>query len=296
MERNGLAALAESFALDNAELHRLTLLNRQMFEHLCKGLGLLSLNSLRVIDLSLQVEDYSDFVARLWPSGFTTVIDLERRPVGLFGMEEQFAAGMLWGNSPAKSDAGAGEHKGFTKIEARILAQTIGEAMLHAFNQVYRPLFGIGAKIGRNDPDGKMAATASVLAGRGRLATTIVECSMGEVRGSMFFTMLMSTLHPVRTKLSRGSADRAGAHETSAKTAPPSSLLGASLELQAILGSAAMLLRDIRALKPGAVISLGQARETTPRLELRYQGQPVFYGTVVEDQGWRKFLIEEKGF
>jgi len=118
---------------------------------------------------------------------------------------------------------------------------------------------------------------------------------MGELHGSLFFTLLISTLHPVRAKLTREATER-GAVETATKTAPPSSLLGANLELQAILGSLAMPLTDIRALKPGAVISLGQTRETAPRLELRYAGQPLFYGTVVEDQGWRRFLIEEKGF
>jgi len=273
----------------------LTLLNRQMFEHLCKELALLSPNHLRIIDLSLRVEDYSDFAARLWSSGFVTVLDLGRRPVGLFGMQEEFAEGLLWGNGPLPpaAETDDGRAKGLTRIEARILAETIGGAMLHAFNQVFRPLFGINASVGRNDPEGKLAGTASVLASRGRLATAEAECSMGELRGSLFFTLLISTLHPVRMKLSR-SAERVA--ETVAKAAPPSSLMGATLELQAILGSVAMPLTEIRALKPGAVISLGQTRETAPRLELRYAGQPLFYGTVVEDQGWRRFIIEEKGF
>ena len=297
MERNGLAALAESFALDRAELHRLTLLNRQLFEHLCKEIAVLCSTSIRIIDLSLRVEDYSDFAASLWPSGFATVIDLDHRPVGLFGMQEEIAEELLWGNGPLprKPDTDETRPKALTRIEARILAETVGGAMLNAFNQVFRPLFGTSASIGRSDADGKLAATASVLGSRGRLATAAVECSMGELRTSLFFTLLISTIHPVRAKLTRGATER-GAVETATKTAPPSALLGANLELQAILGSLAMPLTDIRALKPGAVISLGQTRETAPRLELRYAGQPLFYGTVVEDQGWRRFLIEEKGF
>jgi len=297
MERNGLAALAESFALDRAELHRLTLLNRQLFEHLCKEIAVLSGNSIRITDLSLRVEDYSDFAASLWPSGFGTVIDLDHRPVGLFGMQEEIAEGLLWGDGPLpeKPETDEARPKGLTRIEARILAETVGGAVLTAFDQVFRPLFGTSASIGRGDADGKLAATASVLGSRGQLATAAVECSMGELHGSLFFTLLISTLHPVRAKLTREATER-GAVETATKTAPPSSLLGANLELQAILGSLAMPLTDIRALKPGAVISLGQTRETAPRLELRYAGQPLFYGTVVEDQGWRRFLIEEKGF
>jgi flagellar motor switch protein FliM len=106
---------------------------------------------------------------------------------------------------------------------------------------------------------------------------------MGEIRGAMFFTLLISTIHPVRAKLTRGATDR-GALESASKTAPPSSLMGANLEMRAILGSSAMQLADIRVLKPGAIIALGETR------------QPVFSGTVVEDQGWRRFLIEEKRF
>jgi len=296
MERKGLAALAESFALDRTELHRLTLLNRQLFEHVCKEFAMLSPTALRILDLTLQVEDYMDFAARLWPSGFATVIDLDRRPVGLFGVQDELAEGLLWGNGPLTqaSDNDSSIAKGLTRIEGRILAETIGSATLHAFNQVFRPLFGINATIGRNDPDGKLAATASVLAGRGRLATCTLKCSMGEQHGSLFFTLLISTLHPVRAKLSRGTPERG--REAGAKAAPPSALLGANFELQAILGSAAMPLNDIRALKPGAIISLGQPREMAPRLELRYADKPIFYGTVVEDRGWRRFLIEEKGF
>jgi len=257
---------------------------------------MLSPTALRILDLTLQVEDYMDFAARLWPSGFATVIDLDRRPVGLFGVQDELAEGLLWGNGPLTqaSDNDSSIAKGLTRIEGRILAETIGSATLHAFNQVFRPLFGINATIGRNDPDGKLAATASVLAGRGRLATCTLKCSMGEQHGSLFFTLLISTLHPVRAKLSRGTPERG--REAGAKAAPPSALLGANFELQAILGSAAMPLNDIRALKPGAIISLGQPREMAPRLELRYADKPIFYGTVVEDRGWRRFLIEEKGF
>ncbi len=297
MERNGLAALAESFALDRAELYRLTLLDRQMFEHLCKEITLLSGTPMRIVALSLRVEDYSDFAASLWPSGFVTVIDLDHRPVGLFGMQNQIAERLLWDDShqspPAETDQ-AGP-KGFTKIEARVLAETVGGTALSAFNHVFRPLFGIAAAVGRGDTDGKLDATANVLGNRGRLATAAVECTMGEIRGAMFFTLLISTIHPVRAKLTRGATDR-GALESASKTAPPSSLMGANLEMSAILGSSAMQLADIRALKPGAIISLGETRQPVPRLELRYAGQPLFSGTVVEDQGWRRFLIEEKRF
>jgi len=296
MERNGLAALAESFALDRAELHRLTLLNRQLFEHLCKEIAVLSGNSIRITDLSLRVEDYSDFAASLWPSGFGTVIDLDHRPVGLFGLQEQIAEGLLWGDGPlSQAPETEARPKGLTRIEARVLAETVGGAIVSAFNHVFRPLFGTSATIGRGDADGKLAVTASVLGSRGQLATAAAECAMGEFRGSLFFTLLISTLHPVRAKLTREATER-GALETATKTAPPAALLGANLELQAILGSLAMPLTDIRALKPGAVISLGQTREIAPRLELRYAGQPLFYGTVVEDQGWRRFVIEEKRF
>jgi len=296
MERNGLAALAESFALDRAELHRLTLLNRQLFEHLCKELVSLSAKPIRILDLSLQVEDYSDFAAKLWPNGFGIRIDLDHRPVGVLGLQEHIAQMLLWGTDPLpqKPETDDAQPKALTKIEVRIIAETVGGAMVHAFNQAFRPLFGISASVGRNDADGKLPATAGVLGGRGRLATAAIECSLGELRGSMFFSLLLSTLLPVRAKLTR--ATERGAVEAATKTAPPSSLLGANLELQAVLGSLAMPLTAISALKPGAVISLGEMRQTAPRLELRYAGQPLFYGTVVEDQGWRKFLIEEKGF
>jgi flagellar motor switch protein FliM len=295
MERNGLAALAESFALDRAELYRLKLLNQHLFEHLCKELTLLSATAVSVVELSLRVEDYPEFSAGLSANAFSATVELDHRPVGIFGMQEEIAQALLWGNDAPPRDPETGEiqRKPLTKIEARVLADTVGGAMVRAFDQAFKPLFGVGAGVGRAHTDGPQG-TAGALAGRGRLAIAAVECSVGDLRGSLHFGLLLSALLPVRAKLTRVTAERATVEEN-ARSAP-SSVMAANLELEAVLGNLTMPLNAIGALRPGAVIPLGKLNEKNPRLELRYAGQVVFYGTVVEDQGWRKFLVAERGF
>ncbi|MBV8454641.1 MAG: FliM/FliN family flagellar motor switch protein, partial [Deltaproteobacteria bacterium] len=97
---------------------------------------------------------------------------------------------------------------------------------------------------------------------------------------------LTSLLLPKEPPSSLSSSDASGGLQGLSRVA------AIPVELSAILAERELSLAEVRHLKPGSVIILQRLRRL-PKAQLRAAGQALFRGTIVENRGWRNFLIQE---
>jgi flagellar motor switch protein FliM len=69
-------------------------------------------------------------------------------------------------------------------------------------------------------------------------------------------------------------------------------LATAAMEISAVLGSVTMSLGEIRSLAPGSVVLLQKLGNEVPRVALQCGRRTLFSGTVVEDKGWYRFVVQ----
>jgi flagellar motor switch protein FliM len=293
MPKEGLIALAESYGLERAELHQLKILAESFFDKLREDLLSYVGRSLRIADLTQTTATFAEFSTDPVASCHLVFIGFGNQILGVMRLDHDLARAlidcMLGG-----ANVNPGAERKMTTVEERIIANTVGAAIVKTTQRVLGPLLqddGINLRLMRIEH--RPVIVPDTLAPSEQMVTARVRCDAGAAGGWIevglpfsFILKIRSTLTPARPR----SASAIGA-EDKARTL----LADASLELSAILGTLSFPLSGVRALAPGSLLMLQKTQRGFPSIELRSGDQPLFTGTIVEQDGWYRFLIDKTG-
>ncbi|HEY6394925.1 MAG TPA: FliM/FliN family flagellar motor switch protein, partial [Candidatus Binataceae bacterium] len=176
--------------------------------------------------------------------------------------------------------------------EGYILANTFGVALVRAVSRVFSPLFGGRSGLALMSMEHRPGLIPNTFTAGEQMVTAGLTCLLAGAGGAIEIGLPLSMIMQVRTRLVPAQIRN---HDPSQGLGRSRRLLGATFELEAVLGCVAASLAEVRALKPGSVVMLQKLDAKVPRVELRACDQILCTGTVVEDRGWYRFLIQKKG-
>ena len=291
MRKGLLSALTETWGLKPAELHQLRLLGERLFDDLSEGLSAIAGQPVSVEQLKLELEFSSDFFAEPKPYYFTS-LGFSDKPAAILKINLGLASAIIRAavGGDAASMAAATESPALTPIEARVLARVVPEVFIGGVERVLSGLFanreGLRALF---SSEGATAATESGT-GSEQLVVASVKCTIAGASAKLACAIPLPILIQARERLAPPRQERRQA-ERGTGTARKA-LVGARMELSAVLGSLAMSLGEVRSLGPGSVVLLQKLGHQIPRVALRCNDHSLFFGTVVEDAGWYRFLVQ----
>jgi hypothetical protein len=295
MKKSGLAALAESYGLERAELHHLKLLGERFFDQLREELARFTARPIRLAELKQWTDSFESFCTT---PGYDHIMILGFGDESMVAvrMDRAFALGLIsavlrWRERDEVS--GSGELAPLTVAEAYILANTLGDALVRTVGLVFGALFGRHTGLRMIAMEHRPGLVANTFSPTERLVAAGVKCLLGSSGGAVEMGVSLSALRRVRARLVPAMVkprDPAAALRKARQ-----GLAGASLELAAVLGDFVTSFDQVRALGPGSVVTLQKMAGTVPRVELRAGEQVLCAGTVAEDRGWYRFLVGEKG-
>ncbi len=299
MEATGLAALAETYALKREELTQLRILSERFFDGLRAAFATFTARPPTMLDAGLRVESYAAFTARLGAGALAVAVEVNLQTVAVLALTEQLARALvddLFSREvPAPTTPGDAARP-LTALETAVLFDTLNTATLDGFNRGLGELFGAEGRAVRLQSDGSLpaAGASAPVAPQERVAALVAQCTLGLLREPLGLALPLPALMGVRGRLP---ACQPGLKK---ETAPALAIVGAStktrIELHAVLATVTLPLGDLAGLRPGSMLVLNRAQQAPMPVELACNGHPVFYGTVVEDRGWRKFLVREKAW
>lgn len=296
MPNAGLSALAETYGLKAAELHQLKLLSERLFDELRESLAGITGKPTKMAQLKQEVQSSADFCAQPKPHHFM-VFGIDDQAAMVFRMEVSLASALV--RAALGSDlAGLAATEGaaplaLTALEARVLAHTVPDIFIAAVERVLGHVFA-----GRQDlrllcSSERHTAVAERCEGSEQVVAASVECSIAGISATLAFAMPLAFVMQVRARLVPSRLQRRS--DTGELERVQRALAGASLELSAVLGSVAMSLGEIRSLGQGSVVLVQKLRNDVPHVMLRCGERALFSGTIVEDGGWYRFLVQSRG-
>ncbi len=164
--------------------------------------------------------------------------------------------------------------RALTAIELSILQRVI-EALAADINEAFSSVADAGVVLERMETEPRFSAiaqeTSVCVIGKFKLSV--------EDRASRLVVVApYASLEPIEDKLRRGFSPDAGAAEEGWRRRLTSGLLGAALELSAVLGDRTLRIADLQKLGAGDVLTFGDARN--PRVELRIGSAAVASGRI----------------
>lgn len=294
VQRVGLIALAETYGLERAELQELKLLGQRFFDGLAEILARYLGAPIEIAELTQRSLSFADFCSAA-PNQHTVLLGFEDEPVMMFRIENNLALAMvnlLFGANAAGGSLDHGDGvPALTATEAHIVSNVLEKSLVRAFEPVSSGLFGKRRSIQvlhginrvrelANAPDPAEAAIAIE-----------ARCSLNEQPGWLGIALPTSMIFQIRRRLVPAPA-------TPPEPRSPVSLVSrtalaeASVTLRAILNTQTLPLSNIRQLTAGSIVPLGKLWRNLPQVELTVEGQTLVHGTIVEERGWRRFLIQ----
>jgi flagellar motor switch protein FliM len=291
VQRTGLSALADTYGLERSELQQVRLLGQRFFDSFAEILARYVGSRIEVTQIRQRSEKFSDFDAA-GPDHYQSFLGFDGEPALAMRLEHSLATAIvdaLLGGSCALGREGADSMIGLTSTEVRMLSKVLDTVLIGAFQPLNGALF-------RNPAEAEILKRIDQAGGAKRFEVTeamvVIEalCALGEQRGWLGIALPTSIISQVRRRLSpeRSAPPVRPATASIGRTA----LAEAALPIRALLATQQMSLAEVRKLGPGSVIALGKLQRNLPRVALIVEGQTLVHGTVVEEKGWRRFLIE----
>ncbi len=291
MQKGLLSALTETWGLKPAELHQLRLLGERLFDSLSEGLSAIASQPVSVDQLKLELESSGDFFAQPKPYHFTS-LGFSDEPAIILKVDLALACTIIRAavGGDVAGLAAAAESPALTPIESRVLARVAPEVFVGAVERVLSALFA--GREGLHVLFSSEGATAAAESGAGseQLVVASVKCAIAGASAKLAFAIPLPIVIQARDRLALPRQERRPVERGADKVR--NALLGARIELSAVLGSLAMSLGEVRSLGPGSVVLVQKLGHDIPRVALRCNDHALFFGTVVEDAGWYRFLVQ----
>ncbi len=293
MPKDGLTALADTYGLERNELHQLKILAENFFDKLREDLLGYVGRSLRMVDLTQTTINFGDFSTDAVSAQHLMFLGFADQIIAVMRLDGDLALALIdcmLGGGSAKP--AAAERK-MTAVEERVIANTIGVAIVRTAQRVLGPMLQDVINLRLLHIEHRPVLVADTLAASEQLVTARVRCDAGTAGGWLELGLPFSLIYKIRTRLTpvRPKVDPVAGGEHKARTF----LSDASMELSAVLGRVTLPLSGIRTLAPGSVLILQNARRGLPSIELRSGDQSLFTGMIVEQDGWYRFLIDKNG-
>ena len=290
MQGNGLAALAETYGLERAELQRLKFIAESFFDDLREELTRAVAVSFRLSDLTQLVISAGEVCGGVPPCQIV-FLGAHSGAAALLKVDRDFARAFVDCAIAGGATAPTPAERKLTTVEERLLTNTFGNACLRSAQRTVARILDQGEPLrlirAADTPN------TSVLAASERIVMARIACQFGGGGGAIEFGLTVEHLAKLSSRPApappKNPQSAAGEHKIR------SSLAAARADLVAVLGKVMMPLDTVRALVPGAVVVLQPIRSGIPRVELYWAHQRLFSGAVVEHCGWRRLLIQKIG-
>jgi flagellar motor switch protein FliM len=285
----GISALVENSGLKPAELHQLRLLTERFFDALGESLTAIAAKPVKLAYLKLELQAASDFFAQPKPQHFT-VLGVGGQPAILLRMDMALAGALVRSAIGGDlSDLTAAASVTLTPLEARVLARTIAEISAAAAQSELADLFANRsvnplASFESGSPAGEGYGAA------GPVTSASVECAIAGVGGTVTLAIPLRFATEAAERLSPSKQGKRAGQAAAEKARK--ALAAVPLELKAVLGEVTLSLGEIRSLAPGSVVPLQKLGHDVARVSLRCGESVLSSGTVFEDGGWYRFLVQ----
>lgn len=293
MSREGLIALADSYGLERNELHQLKILAENFFDKLREDLLSYAGRSIRVVDLTQSTATFSDFSTNEVAARHLVFVGFVDQIIAVLRLDDDLAHALIdcmFGGSTSRA---AEPDRRMTAVEERVIANTLGAAIVRTAQRMLSPMLEDAINLRMMRIEHRPVVVADTLAPSEQLVTARVRCDAGSEGGWIELGLPFSLIYKIRARLT---PPRPTTVAQSGSAQKARVFLGdASIDLAAVLGKLTLPLSGIGALVPGSILMLQKARRGLPRIELRSGDQPLFVGTIIEQDGWYRFLIDKTG-
>lgn len=290
----GLQSLADAYGLERGGAAEFRALAHRFSELFADNLARMVARRIRLVGgVSLSLESFAEYFAT--PAQQTFIIKRPGAEHVAVRVDPELKAALVRGALGAKQGDGGSQSAGEAsttrvrltpaeiRFARRLLQDALGASARAAFESSggSAPVIAEGAAemAETSDPLAKMAVAA------GRLALN--DCEAGFALGAPLAALPAPHFH--------AEARQARLQKEGEASAMRARLGGARMSLAAVLGSVELPFDAVRKLEPGSIIVLGALAGPAPRVELRYGALPLCAGTVIEECGWHRFLVQVGG-
>jgi flagellar motor switch protein FliM len=280
----GLVALSETYALSREELMFLRGLGSRIFGTIRSSLPQLGV-SIGITLPSLKITTLGEVLAAL-PGGIVFPVRLGVRAGGILAMNSQLKALAMQMVFGATREWNSNEP--LTDLELATVGRLLGKKVARGFSAGFGGLFGAEAT-----PTGafsvEMMAQEALFA-EDKVLTFSAQVDRGD--STMIAAIELSPLMAMRGRL-KEAAKSTPLEPVGCATA--SKRVGeVKVELCAVLGTFETNFAYLRDIRPGSYIPLGRLRDSVATVDIYTGNRRLGTGVVVEDQGWRRVLIQDQ--
>jgi flagellar motor switch protein FliM len=293
MPKGGLIALADSYGLERTELHQLKVLAESFFDKLREDLLSYAGRSIRMVDLSQTTSSFKDFSIDPVAARHLLFVGFNRQIVAVIRLDHELAGALvdsLLGSGDAKP---AAADRKMTAVEERVIANTLGAAVVNTAQRVIAPMLQSGINLRLLRIEHRAGLVGDTLPAAEQMVSARVRCDAGGGGGWIELALPFPIIYKIRAGLTPVKARNI--NPTDSEHRARTLLADASLELSAVLGQVTMPLSGIRNLKAGSILMLQKTPHGLPSVELTSGGQALFTGKIIQQDGWYRFLIEKTG-
>jgi len=292
--KTGLQNMAEAYGLERGGAAEFKSLAHRFIELFAENLARMVKRRIRLIgSVSLSLESFANYFSAPAQQAF-----IIRRPGAehlAVRIDPDLAGALIGGALGGIQVDGGSQSAGaasatpirLTPAETRLAGRLLKDALAASARAALAATLGESTAVivdgaaemaEAGDPLLKMAVAAGRLSLNGREAGFAVGLPLSALPAPNF----------------RPEAPRARPRE-GATPAMRARLGGARMALAAVLGAVELPFNAVRKLTPGSIIMLGKLEGPAPRVELRYGDLSLCAGTVIEECGWHRFLIQAGG-
>jgi flagellar motor switch protein FliM len=246
-----------------------------------------------MVELSQSTSSFSDFATDPVAARHLVYLGIAAQTIAVVRLDDDLARALvdcMLGGADAKPSS---PERKISAVEERVIANTIGAAILKTAQRVLGTILHDSSALRLIRIEHRPAVVADILAPSEQMVTARVRCDAGAKGGWIELGLPFTVIYKIRSGLTptRTRTIDAAAGELRARTL----LADAALELSGVLGRLSIPLSGIHGLRPGSILMLQKTRRGLPSLELRCGDQPLFTGTIIQQDGWYRFLIDKTG-
>jgi flagellar motor switch protein FliM len=230
---------------------------------------------------------YENLIKRFPLPSSIHVVRLEPlRGFGLFVVEARLAYAMVdvfFGGSGQR--VAKVEGRDFTPIETNFLGKFVTK-MLRGMEEAWQPIVQLTGHYMRSEMNPYLLGAS----GMGDVMVVAnYRIDMSQVSGSIFFCFPLSSIEELREHLKSPHIADEGEGMVSRLQLP---LMGAEVDLQAVVSVIDMKVKDILSMCPGDMIQL--SRQGLEQIELWVEGKPKFLGRGAQKEGNKVFVVSQR--
>lgn len=299
MEKVGLAALAEFQGQRRQEFEELESLCERVLDHLTSELTRAISRPVEIVG-SVRSADGIPISFNGDETERVLVLGVDGHGVAALRTDQKLSLALI--------DALLGKDQGarapadisttqlsMTATEIRILDMVLGVTFVAAVKRAFNGILPKEIPLSVMPLRDSLEALRKIFAGPDQGATAALECSIATKSGSMAVGLPLTLISKLRTNVAPTTAQGGSIGDDCPKGQTRFPIRNAAMRLELVLGSVKMPLEEIRALTKGSVIPLDKLSGGLTHTELCCGGCVIFSGTVVEDHGWHKFVIQKRG-